>query len=201
MNRFSTERDTKEFLVGALVREAARQGRPLTDIERKMLYFSETGWTPDDMAEVAETFDREYDQAKYERKIAELAKAARIQMGEDGSAWSGAVKRLAEGDHYLLVMIGQAGNQGPGALTWRGVVAVLAILIALVALQAVVSPYFGDYRHGNELAVLVLVGLALCGAYSLIRFVIGGQMVGDWFWSVIERSWGVAKRVVGAKRR
>src|SRR5450755_3161539 len=106
MNRFPTERDAKEFLVAALVREAAKQGHPLTDIERKMLYFSETGWTPTDMADVAETFDREYDQAKYEHKIATLAKGARLDIGNDGSAWSEAVKRLAQGDHYLLVMIG-----------------------------------------------------------------------------------------------
>ena len=114
MNRFSTERDAKEFLVEVLVREAATQGSPLADIERKMLYFSETGWTPDDVAEVADTFDREYDQATFERKIAKLSKAARSRMGKDGSAWSEAVRRLAEGDHYILVMIGQAGNHRPG---------------------------------------------------------------------------------------
>ncbi len=129
MRPFETQRDAKEFLVGEIVSEAERQGQPLTDIERKMLYFSETDWTLPDIADVAETFDREYDRAEYERKIAKLAQAARNQG--DRSIWSAAVARLAEGDHYLLVMVGKAG--GPNAMTWRGVVAVLLVFIAGLA--------------------------------------------------------------------
>jgi len=126
---FATQRDAKEFLVGEILREAERQNQPLTEIERKMLYFSETDWSLPDMPEAAEIFDREYDTAKYERKIARLADAARKQV--DRSKWSAAVERLSEGDHYLLVMVGVAGR--PDAMTWRGVVAVLLVLGLTVA--------------------------------------------------------------------
>jgi hypothetical protein len=129
MTAFATQRDAKEFLVGEIVREAERENQPLSEIERKMLYFSETDWTLPDMPEVAESFDREYDTAKYERRIARLADAARKHV--DRSRWSAAVERLSEGDHYLLVMVGIAGR--PDAMTWKGAVAVLLVLGLTVA--------------------------------------------------------------------
>jgi hypothetical protein len=39
-----------------------------------MLYFSETAWTLPDIMEVNSTFDRDYDQKKYEQKIRELSR-------------------------------------------------------------------------------------------------------------------------------
>jgi hypothetical protein len=65
-------RGAKEFLVGRIAAEAAREGAPLSEVERKMLYFSETGWTLPDMMQVNEEFDRNYDQNEYEQKIAGL---------------------------------------------------------------------------------------------------------------------------------
>lgn len=45
---------------------------------RKMLYFTESGWTLPDIMQVNEQFDREYDQDEYERKMAGIiAKAYR----------------------------------------------------------------------------------------------------------------------------
>jgi hypothetical protein len=72
---FASARDAKEFIVSRITTEAQRQGVPLSEIERKMLYFSETEWTLPDMAEVNDAFDREYDQAAYERKIGKIIEA------------------------------------------------------------------------------------------------------------------------------
>ncbi len=63
-------RDAKNFLASTIAAEAERENTPLSEIERKMLYFSETGRTLPDMAEVSAEFDREYSQDEYERKIA-----------------------------------------------------------------------------------------------------------------------------------
>jgi hypothetical protein len=57
-NRFSDVRDAKEYLIDRVVDEAQLQGMPLSDLERKMLYFSETGWTLPDMEEVNAAFER-----------------------------------------------------------------------------------------------------------------------------------------------
>jgi hypothetical protein len=72
MKAFHSGREAKEFLVSYIVAEAQHENVALSEIERKMLYFTESGWTLPDMMKVSEDFDREYDQSKYERKIAKL---------------------------------------------------------------------------------------------------------------------------------
>jgi hypothetical protein len=116
MTRFASAREAKEFLVARIAEEAQREGIPLSDVERKMLYFTETGWTLPDIVEVNEQFDREYSVAEYEKKIAGLIRNAR-QRDRKGdpqefSAWSEAIGILSKEDHYLLVMLDEAGAAG-----------------------------------------------------------------------------------------
>ena len=73
MTRFASAREAKEFLVARIAEEAQREGVPLSEVERKMLYFTETAWTLPDIMEVNDQFDREYDAAEYEKKIADLS--------------------------------------------------------------------------------------------------------------------------------
>jgi hypothetical protein len=111
-NRFQSIRAAKEYLVGRIVAEAERKAVPLTEVERKMLYFSETGWTLSGILEVNEEFERDYDTDTYERKVAGLARAAQDRFtAEEREAWDDAVVRLSEGDHYLLVLIGGTAPQ------------------------------------------------------------------------------------------
>lgn len=82
------------------------EGIPLSEIERKMLYFTESGWTLSDMSEVAAAFDRDYNQSEYEHKIRKLARSARKQLDANkAKVWSSSIKKLDVGDHYLLVML------------------------------------------------------------------------------------------------
>ena len=46
MKAFHSGREAKEFLISELVAEAQRENVPLSEVERKMLYFTESGWTP-----------------------------------------------------------------------------------------------------------------------------------------------------------
>jgi hypothetical protein len=75
-SRFGNAREAKEFLVSKIADEAQREGAPLSEVERKMLYFTENYWTLPDMMEVNEAFDRDYDAAEYEKKIAQLVRHA-----------------------------------------------------------------------------------------------------------------------------
>lgn len=115
MSQFQNGRDAKEFLVSQIVEQADREGIPLTEVERKMLYFSETGWTLPDIEEINEQFDREYDQAEYEKKIGDIARNARNRARTEGKqtvdAWSDAVDILSREDHYLLVLIDEGGGR------------------------------------------------------------------------------------------
>ena len=106
---FTSARDAKEFLVSRIVTEAQREGVPLSEIEKKMLYFSETSWTLPDIAEVNNAFDREYDQAEYEQKIGKLIRNMCADMRandqQEFDAWTEAVRTIRREDHYLVVLI------------------------------------------------------------------------------------------------
>jgi hypothetical protein len=111
---FASSRDAKEYLVGRIVGEARREGVPLSETETKMMYFSETAWTLPEIWEVNEAFDRDYDQAEYEAKIAGLIRSFRANARERDTTelanWNEAVRVLRNEDHYLLVMIDVAGG-------------------------------------------------------------------------------------------
>src|SRR5437588_2571529 len=111
MSRFASARDAKEFLVAQIVQQAQRDGVSLTDVERKMLYFSETDWTLPDIIEVNEEFERDYDQHEYEKKIVGVIRNAQRQARKEskesggGDSWADAIRLLRKEDHYLLVMV------------------------------------------------------------------------------------------------
>jgi hypothetical protein len=118
MKAFHTGREAKEFLISELVAEAQRENVPLSDIERKMLYFTESGWTLADMMEVYADFDEQYDQPKYEQKIAKLVTKAYKRIckssRDDYERWWAAIRFLQREDHYLSVMIRTAGLRPRG---------------------------------------------------------------------------------------
>ena len=120
--RFRSVREAKEFLVGKIVGEAERDGVPLSEVERKMLYFTETGWTLPEMGEVNDRFDLEYAQDEYENKISGLVQSYLVNAGAENNGkledWWEAVGKLSEGDHYLSVMIPPACSQGSWLSEW-----------------------------------------------------------------------------------
>ena len=61
----------KEFLLSKVLTQAGEDGILLSDLERRMLSFSEGTASADDI-EAAEQFDNEYDSDAYEAKIARL---------------------------------------------------------------------------------------------------------------------------------
>jgi hypothetical protein len=119
MTSFASAKDAKEFLVAQIVDEAQREGVPLSEIERKMLYFSERFWTLPDIMEVNEKFDEQYDETAYEKKIAGLIAGAfkRAKANDPAAAqtWLNAIGILNREDHYILVMTNQAGLRDKSA--------------------------------------------------------------------------------------
>lgn len=67
----------KEYLISQIVEEAQKENIHLSEIERKMLYFTETQETPPDMSDINDQFERGYDSSEYEKKIANLVRNAR----------------------------------------------------------------------------------------------------------------------------
>jgi hypothetical protein len=137
--QFRTIREAKDYLAGRISEEAERDGNRLTDVERKMLYFTETGWTLPDMKQVSADFDRDYDQGEYEKKIGGLADRilfrlrAHDQQGEE--SWNAAIEKLSHGDHYLLVLVESANPVEKGFKHNLKVLVVALVLFALIALD------------------------------------------------------------------
>ena len=107
MRTFSSGREAKEYLIAQIVLEAEREGMPLSETERKMMYFTETAWTLPDIWEVNEVFERDYDQPTYEGKIGKLARNARARgaAANELETWKEAIRTLKREDHYLLVLL------------------------------------------------------------------------------------------------
>lgn len=129
----------KEFLIAQVVEEAQRENEPLSEVERKMLYFTETEATLPDIYEVNAQFDSAYDSVAYEKKIAGLLRTAfqrnRKESVESERRWKHAVADLRKEDHYLLVMVDQSLQ--PAGDFWIvaiGSIALFASLLAAISL-------------------------------------------------------------------
>jgi hypothetical protein len=109
MEKFSSQRDAKEYLVRQIAAEAEREGNPLSEVERKMLYFSETDWTLPEIMEVNREFERSCDEEDYEQRVCSLGQSIEKRISDAGTAerdsWYAALLKLSEGDHYLLTLL------------------------------------------------------------------------------------------------
>lgn len=129
-------RAAKEFLVKCIADEAQREGVALTEVERKMLYFSETHWTLPDIYEVNAVFEKECNTADYERKISRLIQRFKSRVRRDEPAtlenWNREVAAISSEDHYLLIMIGEAAE--PSRSTRLAQLVVLGAVASIAAL-------------------------------------------------------------------
>ncbi len=201
MKAFHSGREAKEFLISEMVAEAQRENVPLSEAERKMLYFTESGWTLPDIMKVSEDFDHEYDQDEYEQKIAKLvAKSdSHIRKGpsDDYDGWWAAIRFLEREDHYISVMIRLAGLRLRGDqlrlfATALGIVTVILISAFLSIKYNIRLP------SRNNLEIFVWAFLAcLFVAYTLLRFVLGRTRADDLTSTVLERLTGIWQRISG----
>jgi hypothetical protein len=201
MKAFHSGREAKEFLISQIVEEAQRENVPLSEVERKMLYFTESGWTLPDIMKVNEDFDREYDQDEYEHKIAKVVTSAdkRIRKGirDDYDKWWAAIRFLEREDHYILVMIRLAGLRPRGdqlrlLATGLGIVTVILIATLLSIKYDIHMP------SQSDLGVFVWVFLAcLFVSYMLLRFIIGAKKTGDLTSTALEKLSRLSQRVSG----
>jgi hypothetical protein len=99
----------KQFLISRVMEQAELEHAPVSEIERKMLYFTEVHSSLPDIYEVNAEFERTCDADEYENKITGLLRRARAydekQSGLQGQQWQDAIETLKAEDHYILVMV------------------------------------------------------------------------------------------------
>jgi hypothetical protein len=157
MSLFQTVREAKEYLIDRILSQADRDATPLSNVERKMLYFSESGWTLSDMMAISQEFDQVYNQDEYERKIGKIIRRIHDQpdTNQDEDHWDKAVQRLREEDHYLLVLID--GTVSNSAKRTRWVTARL-ILAGVVVVAAFFPILFFIESHVSNPEISKLIG-------------------------------------------
>jgi hypothetical protein len=100
-------REAKDFLVQQTAEQAVLENVPLSDIEKRMMYFTETGECPEDPIALNAAFEAAYNTTGHEKKIFLLMARAyhriRRESPEKLRLWNDAFRVLSRGDHYILL--------------------------------------------------------------------------------------------------
>jgi hypothetical protein len=166
----------KEFLIAQVVEEAERENVPLSEVERKMLYFTETEETLPDIHEVNAQFDAEYDGTEYEKKIAGLLRNAFRREGKESvegeRQWKHAVSDLRKEDHYILVMFDQSLQPASDFWTvvkWSSAIFV-CLLVAIILWQYLDDKgWIPSWVSHLSLRLVVSVAVFIWLFYKLVR--------------------------------
>ena len=189
--RFHSAREAKEFLASQIAEQAQRDHVQLSEVEQKMLYFSQTDWTLPDMSELPQGFDRDYDQDQYEEKVTTLIrhayKCALKRPRDDYENWWSAIRLLSNEDHYVLVIIRLAGLRprldqlkllGAGTLVATLWVCWVFLSIYLRTRQ---GAFFDKYMPSSDNLEFLYWAIPVCllGGYCLLRRLLGERRVDD----------------------
>jgi hypothetical protein len=188
-------REAKDFLVEQTAEQAQLEGVPFSDLERRMMYFTEIEEMPEDPIKLNKEFEAEYDSDEYEAKISKLLHHAyaRIKKENPEAArqWSEAILELGKGDHYILVLLNE------GSLTWsilrerpphdslKLLAAGLGVAV-LVVIAAFIPVKFGPQLQAHShLLFGIFITIVLAGCFFPRRIGIVGSRTGrcSAFWN------------------
>jgi len=102
-------KEAKDFLTDQAAQQATLDRIPLSDLEKRMMYFTESDpATCPNPIELNNEFEAQHHTAEYEAKIWRLLHYAhdrvKSESPEGTRNWNQAVRILRKGDHYLLVL-------------------------------------------------------------------------------------------------
>ena len=136
--------EAKSFLVQQVAEQAQREGIPLSDLEKRMMQFTESSDAVENPIELNDEFEKHYDTSEFERKIALLLADAYRRLKKEtpdtARTWDSCIRKLKKGDHYILVMWSQRSSSTFGF--WKTLGASLLVALA-VGLVVVLLDHFG----------------------------------------------------------
>ena len=142
-------RQAKDFLAQQAADQAALEKVPFSDLEKRMMYFSESDPSScDNPIDLNADFEKQYDTKEYEPKISRLLhrsyKRLKNEDREKLRYWTEAIDTLRKGDHYVLVLLdadSELDQQDPrtrvqqGRRTWVVIAWGIGLGIAVVILM------------------------------------------------------------------
>jgi hypothetical protein len=72
-------REAKDFLVTQTAEQAALEGVPLSNLEKRMMYFTESDDAVEDPGQLNDEFEAKYDSRIYEVKVSQLLHRAYLR--------------------------------------------------------------------------------------------------------------------------
>jgi hypothetical protein len=183
-------KQAKDFIVQQTTEQATLENMSLSDIEKKMMYFTESDATScDNPVELNDEFEAQCDAAEYEAKISRLLHHSytrlKVEDPERKRSWDQAIRVLRNGDHYILVLwdVKPPSEQPPSEHSVRDSLKLLCLGM-LVAAGLVVGAFlaakykiswdrFLNYlpAPSPRLAIVLYIGLALLavGGFNLFK--------------------------------
>jgi hypothetical protein len=126
----------KDFLVEQTAVQAALDGVTLTDLEKRMMYFTEGPDATEDPPELNDEFEAEYDMPTYEAKMSKLLHRAYARVKkenpETARTWNESIRILKKGDHYILVLWGVLRPPYDNLKLFSTALLVVALLLVII---------------------------------------------------------------------
>jgi hypothetical protein len=161
-------REAKDFLVAQTAEQAALEGVPLSDLEKRMMYFTENEEMPEDPLKLNDEFEAQFDSDEYEIKVSFLLHHAYARTKKENppacSQWKEVIRTLSKGDHYVLVLWEREAHQNiflPSSWDrepsqdlsslsfWKLLaVAILALVVLIIAFVAYL--HYGDSKPSQR---------------------------------------------------
>ena len=147
-------RDAKDFLVRQTAEQAALEHAPLSDLEKRMMYFTETDECPEGPVALNDAFEAEYDNDEYEAKISKLMHHAfqriKNENPEGARRWKEVMRELSKGDHYILVLCKDESSVGPTSVFLKfPVLASIAIALLFLLVAIIIGDHYGIFLEGG----------------------------------------------------
>jgi hypothetical protein len=180
-------REAKDFLVSQTAEQAALEGVPLSDLEKRMMYFTEGPDAVEDPVKLNDEFEAQYGSEEYESKIARLLHHAHARVKKENPEgdrlWNDALRCLENGDHYILVLSGKNSSNSSAprppydTLKLLGTaLLVIALLMPLIYGYSLVADRYGISRSRGPYAHVLLpvwMQRVLIGAMAVLYFYAG----------------------------
>jgi hypothetical protein len=164
--------EAKDFLVQQTAEQALLEGVPLSDLQKRMMYFTEGKEATEDPIELNDEFEAQHNTAEYEAKISRLLHHAysrvKKENPETARVWDESIRLLRKGDHYILVLWDQSPERPPyDFLRLAGASILLcAVIFGFIVLAVHYHWTTGPKTHGSApVWIQRLLLAATVGAY------------------------------------
>lgn len=160
-------KQAKDFLVEQATKQAALEGVTLSEIERRMMYFTESDpATCANPIELNNEFEAQHETAEYEAKIWRLLHHAHERLKSESPEgtrnWNQAIRTLRRGDHYLLVLWDiRPKDERPRGDSLKLLGAGLLVAAALAAGEFLAIKYHIDLGWLRRYWIVLILVLAL----------------------------------------